>query len=370
MIKIQTEELKNGANLISKSWLGTKLIRCSEYLFISVKDNKLTLLNSDIDNIVSVDIPIENTENETISEFISGETFCRLVNLITNSKEVNLSLSDKTVVLEYGKNKAVFETLDKSDTEEFIKEIPDIRGDGILIKGADFLEALKVLSAGNNTVDTTNIMSNFYIGKSGALTTNNYRICSYKGDLIELSENDKDGYLLPTHLVQILKVFEGKDTIEFFGDDNNEYLYFKSDNITVAGLDNPEISKFPVNPILDLLKTEVDCSFKVFKSFLSNSLQRLKLFIKDGDRGAIKVVVSNNQLILNSLNKSNKEVLDLRSDTDTKDYQYESKFDIANFISILEEISDTDITISFVKDKYIIIDTDKYKYISAIMVDR
>ena len=368
MVKINTEDLKNGTNLISKVWLGTKLIRSSEYLFISVKDNNLTLLNSDIDNIVSVSIPIENTDSESINEFISGQTFYRLVNLINNTKEVNLLLSDNAIILEYGKNRAVFETLDKTEAEEFIKEIPTISGNSVSIKSVDFLEALRVLSSANNTVDIVSIISNFYIGKSGAFATNNYRICSAKDSVINFSDSDKEGYLLPIRLVNILKIFEGKENIEFYCDENNEYLFFKSDNIIVAGIDGPNLEKYPVKPILDLLKVEVDASFKIFKSSFSSSLNRLKLFIKDGDRGAIKVKVKNNQLILNSLNKSNKEILDLRSDTDTKDFEYKSKFDIANFISILEEVNDTDIVISFVKEKYIIIETEKYKYLSAIMV--
>ena len=366
MIKVKTEELKNGAGLISKVWLGTKLIRSSEYIFISVNKDKMLLLSSDIDNIVQVSIPVENPDTDVIKRFVSGEVFYRYVNLITGAREVNISLGDNSVILEYGKNRVEFETVSDEDSVDFIKAIPEPVGSSVSVDVKNLLSGLKVLSAANNTVDTTNIMSNFYIGAVGGLSTNNYRISATKKSIINLDE--KSEFLIPTHLVNILRIFEGKEQLTFCGGDENQYLYFISDNIIVAGIDNPNLEQYPKNPILDLLKTAPDFIFKVMKSTLLNSLERLRLFIKDGDRGAIKVVVKNKELILNNILGNSEEVIDL-STTEEKEFSFESKFDINNLFSILEQISETNINIGFVKDKYIIIETEDYKYIAAIMVD-
>lgn len=366
MIKVKLDELKKSVETLRKGWLESKLIAQSRFLSFKVSENKLELLNSDIDNILLVSFSIENPNNETYQKFIEGLLFNEYITKVKGDF-ITFQLKDNSIEARIKDNIANFEYLSDEDASEFIKDIPNPVGQSIEVDTKHFLESLKILKAGNNTVDTINVLSNIYIGNE-ALSSNGYRISSIKKPLIDFTNTDYKEFLFPIHLIELLGVFNEKEKFTFYGADENKYLYFISDNITVAGIDNDNFQKFPKDKILEIIKQNPTGNYSVDRLELFNMVDRIRLFIKESDRGAVKVKVDGHTLSIKPIHAKAIENINLTDiGNNFEDYNFESLFDIKNFLVILESLTSKTVNLHFFDEQYIGLSDDNFYYIASIM---
>lgn len=366
MIKVKLDELKKSVGTLRKGWLESKLIAQSRFLSFKVSDNKLDLLNSDIDNILLVSIPIENPNNDTYQKFIEGNLFNEYITKVQGDY-ITFELKENGIEARIKDNMANFEYLSDVDAEEFIKDVPKPVGQSVEVDAKHFLDSLRILKAGNNTVDTINVLSNIYIGNE-ALSSNGYRISSIKKSLIDFSNTDYKEFLFPIHLIELLNVFSEKDKFTFYGADENKYLYFISDNITVAGIDNDNFSKFPKGKMLKIINETVSATYSVDRLELFNMVDRIRLFIKESDRGAVKVELVGKTLTLKPLHsKAVENIVLTEIGENFEDYDFTSLFDIKNFLVILENLTSKTVHIQFFDEQYIGLSDENFYYIASIM---
>lgn len=327
-ITIKTETIKDMVDIVNRGLLTSKLVNGSNYICVRAENKVLYIYNSDIDNHLEVRKPIN--EEASFKVFIEATSFIRLINLLNKQDEIAIEVINNNLTVSYGRNRATFTGLPIEDCQDMPYSLPE-KGDSEIIVDMALLKKVLGYLPGSVNIDVRDsILSNYYFGEFSA-SSNNHRISYLPAS--PFGQYSQNGLLIPAKFLKLMNVFASEEKAFCSISENGLFIY--NDKIAICGLDDGNLNKYPAIALKELVDKAEGNEVLINKDDLSDALNRLKLFLKVSDKGAIHFIGEGKKLQFTSLSNQCLEEVILDSEID----KVEGNVDIDNLISVLSMIT-------------------------------
>lgn len=352
-MKIKTEILQNLVGKITRASLTNKHLYVSQMLQIksSVADNKILLHITDLDNHFEV---WTGGATEDFNSIVNCDLFCKLITKL-DSSEVEISLNENSTIVKSGKSEYIFELpLDENGN---LLTIPELKLPGEWSSLETRLDP--VIRSLPSTVATNvaiPVLMNYFIGANQAVATNQVKMASVVDNLLP------DDYLIPPKLFKLLELC-AEMPVDFGV--SIDGIFFKTPSMLIAGLPaSQELNEYPITAVNGVLNASFnDCEFSLNLNSLRKVLDRIALFVTDGEQNTVKLSTSQNNLIITSLSKKGSEEVPIEWISTKADFT--KRFDIQFLLSILSTITEERAVFQLSNDIGLKINVNNISYVIA-----
>lgn len=344
---IETSELKGIVNKVIKGVGNNKLSLLTQFIGITQKDNKLSFISTDGINTLVVSIPHVNDED--ISFCINADKFVQLTNK-TVSKQVTLDITGTQLTF-IGNGKYKFEIVSEEDGEIVTMPLPtDIvpiekkgKKKSEPKKEEDIIEVTitgtqleNIIKTNKNSVGISlenPILMGYYIGTEGVMTTNEVTA------VINSNLTIAAPLLIRANTIELAKVLGNFNVI---AQGNNIKLV--GENSIIYSTLLPGIEKYPAVQIGKLLETLLPVQIQLDKNELLAALERLNIFTRDFDDGAVLIKFKDDMITITTLqNDTQVEELKALKSKNNKLGDYKGSMKAQGLIDHLKSIAEDEI---------------------------
>lgn len=358
--------MKIKLNTVKFNEMLSRALKCASYeksiplttmIGIKLSNNKLCLHTTDMSNHLL--ITLDDVEGDDFDITVRLEVLSKLIPKIT-SEFIILDITDDSLLKITGNGEYVIE-LEIDEEEGELLHFPNyVFEDNNNRQYEIYSSDISTILATNKSAlynDSKEVFSNYYVGKR-VISTDRITLCSYERNLFK-----DENVLLSPKLVDLLNALI-EDTIYVTINDDNQIM-FSTDTTTVYGLLEDGVEDYPIDVLDSLLDIDVESSCKVPKQAIINSLDRISLFINEFDNKAIKLVFSDRQLHISSMQLNGIESVTYLECDNVVDYECITYID--SLLQQVKSVSGDKVTIKFGNDTCIKIDDgDVTKIISLI----
>lgn len=333
-LKLKTETLKSLTSKVVKGMGNHKMLPITEMVGINVENDFISLLSTDGTNSVEVKGKIENTDNESFSISVNGNTFIKLVQKIT-TEFITLVVNEDSITIkgngsysfpipvDEDNNKVVFKPL----TLDGVKQEVEVAS----LKDSYSLNKESVA----NTMEVP-AYTGFYYDENGSVTTNSIKISYLSKGII------KNPVLLFTSFVQLFSILDDKTATIV---QNNSEICIFTNSVVIKSLKMTDITEFPINEIKPFITTEMPHKVKVNKQALLNLLNRIEIFVTPYDKNGIKVDFTKEGMKVWTIKGDSYELLPYIDSTNQENASI--KIDVTNFKALISACPEEEVTIHY-----------------------
>ena len=309
-MKIKTVKLQEMLVKVIKGAGNNKLIPLTSMLRITVDNGLLELTTTDGTNYLIVRTMSDIDDN--LYAVVNAEQFSKLVSKL-NTEFVELEVSNKTLHIstESGSYTMDLQFDESGDVVKFPNIV--IEGDMYSSLKASSIQSLSnICKASLATTLEVPVYTGYYLS-GRAVATDGYKITE-----LSIPFFDKP-VLLSSTLVDLLTLFTDEE-IKVALDSKSGRIMFSSDNMVIKGMLMPDIEEFRIDAISPLLNQSYDGGCKVNKTDLLAALDRISLFIGMYDDSAIRLLFTEDGLIVESKTSTGVEKVDYAESRETLQY--------------------------------------------------
>lgn len=347
-LTLNTETFKA---LVSKAYKGVgnnKLLPLTQLMCIEVKDNKLTLISSDVSGTNYLYVTQDKVDGEFYATVLADK-FAKLIEKLTcenvtleiDADKLNITGNGRyTIELQYDEMGNAIQYPDPLAELEKPKETASLNMSIV----SRTINSVKSSLADN--VDAP-YLTGYYAGDM---------IASANGDEMTIFKSKfmKTPLLMyPIALDLLVLSSDDKFTVERYKDAK---IVFKTHDIVIYSHEMEGIDDYPTDALTSFLNVEMPFSCKVAKSALMQSLDRIALFVGAYDDNAINLNFDGKALEISSLASTGVEkIAYVSGDKDS----FKCSIDLPSFIKHIKTHSTDDVEIQFGDDSAIkLIDGD------------
>lgn len=360
MINIKTVVLKRAVGKAIKGASLDKNLPLTNMLGITCKDKTLSVYTTDGINYLTMLEEIDSTEELNVT--VPIEIFSKLVAKIT-SEDIELSLEGAVLMVRGNGNYKIELPTDQGGLIDFpVPNLVTENDDFRTIKTSDIraiINSNKSSLAKNLTVPC---LCGYYVDKERVVTTNEIVACFSSVNLMN------DEKLLPSTLVDLLALTDS-DTIEYhtaINDKGLTNLVFKTNDMSLIGMELGFKEQYPIQPLLDLLNTQTykgQC--KVPKLLLSNVIDRLYLFVDQYDKNSVTFTFNQTGLDISSRKMSGIETINY---IESKEFTpYVAIVDVISLKAQLSSFNGEEVTICYGNECVLKLESENATYIMALL---
>lgn len=357
-MKIKTSELQDVVSKIAKGVGNNKLIPLTSLVNISVAHDYLLCTVTDASNYFTISVSVPTQDEFDVS--VNADTFIKLVQKMT-SQEIGLTITDNYLyVTGNGKYKLDLVLDEEGNPVTFESEEFD-RSNPKTVKLADVKKALA--NNKNSLASGTEIpcLQNYYIGEESVVTTDRFKICETQLALLGVPQ------LLSPATVELLALFPGEEVDCYITDTT---VIFDCVGACLYAQKVPNIDKFPVDAIQNLVKMDMPYECTVNKPNLLAVLDRLTIFVGPYDKNTVYLTFVADGVDITSKRSNGSEHIDYATDS-KQEARYTCALDIEMLKSQIATVATENVTIKFGSDVAIaIIEADSKKIVALSEDDR
>lgn len=299
-MKIKTTTFQEMMSRAVKGAGNNKLIPLTSLISIKSVNSVLTLITTDATNYLY--IKQSGVEGDDIKVVVQAERIAKLVSKMTSEF---IELENKGAYLEVVGN-GTYQIDIPADENGMEIEYPDPMADTDITdmeaKEVTYNTIQKILNTVKPALAVTMEdpeYTGYYVGDT-VLATNREIITDYDENLLG---QDK---LISVEMMNLLGVMSHEKFSAYI---DNDTIIFDSPDCIVYGKEQEGIEDFAVDTIKGFLDIEMNSMCKVNRSDLLNVLDRLFLFVTSYDNETIKLIFTDNSLIVKSLKDTGYEEL-------------------------------------------------------------
>ena len=310
-LKLQTSKLQEMVGKSIKGASNNKMIPLTSLMEIELKNHVLTLRTTDASNTLS--IMAKDIDGEDFHTVVPSEMFSKLVGKITTNN-ITLTVSSISLIVKgNGEYQIELPLNDDGDLIKFPAQT-NITVFESAIVGEVALSALKsVLNANKAAVAQTMelpYLTGYYFGEQ-VITTDSFKVCANAQKLIPIPS------LLPSVMVELLSLV-GDEKIKVYLVDNK--VTFVGSDVMIQGSTMSGIEDYPVEPVVEYLKTKFVSHCQVNRNDLLNVLDRLSLFVSVYDKNGVYLTFTEEHVQFSSKRTNGIEALEYKTNTGHLDY--------------------------------------------------
>lgn len=330
-MKVSTERFKELVTRAHNGVGNNKLRPITQFILIKVEGTELSIVTTDGTNYLYVFDEIDNQDDFYV--VVEAEQFSKLIGKMT-TEYVELTVENN--VLSVIGNGSYLIELPLDEDGETVK-YPDPYDKFMsekhkkLIEGELLLSDIQIIldsvKASLLTKDDDPVYRNYFVGNN-VVATDHCKIAGFNKKLF-----DKD-FLISSELMNLLGVIDASPISYQIADDT---MVFEADDCVVVGKASNGLDSFSIDDINELLNTEFPSVVKIDKQMLLNLLDRMSLFVGKHDDNALKLIFTENHIIVTNQNQKSSEIIDYK---DSKDFEaFECIIDVPTFVTQLKAYS-------------------------------
>lgn len=303
-LKIQTSKLQEMVTKSIKGASNNKMIPLTSLMEIELKDKTLTLRTTDAANTLS--IIAKDIDGEDFHTVVPSEMFSKLVGKITTAN-ITLTVGANSLNVKGNGEYQIELPLDDEGNSIKFPSQPNILDYPSVIVEEIALSALKsVLNANKAAIAQTMelpYLTGYYFGDN-VITTDSFKVCANAQKLMPMPS------LLPSVMVELLAlVADEKIKVYLAG---NRVTFLGSD-IMIQGSTMSGIEDYPVEPVMEYLKTKFVSHCQISKTDLLNVLDRLSLFVSIYDKNGVYLTFTDEAIQFSSKRTNGVESLEYKT---------------------------------------------------------
>ena len=288
MITIQTKILEEMSAKAIKGAGFNKLIPITSFVQIQCKKQELSLITTDgVNYFKVVNKPVE-AEDFIIT--VNADLFNKLISKIT-TENIDLEIADENLKIKGNGNYVLPIPLDENGkmvempTEQFKTE-----GKAITIKTSHLKSALYLNKKALADTMESPSLTGYYYDIDKIISSDGLVVCQNE------KETFKKPVLLSNTLVDLFESLKSLEIKVYTKKDGG--LLFISEDIVIYGIPMEEITDYPIDVIKNVIDTSFDYTAKIKTHSLIASLERLMLFLADGE--ALRLAFTDTNLFLDT----------------------------------------------------------------------
>lgn len=346
MVKVtcKLSDLKQASGKIKNAGLQSRFIVVSTLVRVAYEQGELSLMATDIDNLVSVGIPAQAEGLESCEAYVSIDKFCNLVDRFDKGDEVSISFTDDGLVIQCGNAKSEF-TLALSQDMFERTSIPNVETSAVdYDKLQTFLKISPSALSGNNNVPA---LANYYLSED-ILTACQTRVCRLQFNLLNATVT------LPPTLVKLLRLLDNTEQLAFGMSEQG--LVFTDGNVSILGLDVSERNERLLSQMREYTERS-DCGSQILfkKEDLLSALNRLTLFVSERDRFACKLSFTDGVMVVATLDGKSHEGIEVSAVSEKVDWDFTCTVKIDALMELFKVLSEDEVLLSFGADDVILL---------------
>ena len=292
-----------------------KLVPITNFMCISGKGGKLTLITTDSTNYLYVVQKEAYTGDEDFYVTVQVEQFSKLLTRITSP---NTTLEVKGETLEVIGNGKYTIGLRPDESGQLIK-YPDPYDKFYGQVSPEYTETISladikvVLNSVKPSLALTMedpILTNYYVGEK-VLAADGYKIASYNHPVFN------NPALFSSELMNLLDVMTDNKIQVAVGDGN---MLFFTDSCVVFTYQVEDVGEYPAVNINGLIDGETGFKCTINKSDFLALLDRLSLFVSPYDNGTVTMVFSDKDVLIKNKSDNSAEAIDYVSSENCQPY--------------------------------------------------
>lgn len=309
-LELITSEFKRMVTCAAKGAGSDKLSPLTTYLGIDVKDNTLYLRTTDGSNFLVCKKPKVTCENFAV--VVDCDSFVNLIKK-TTSEHIILNVEDDVIKIKGNGNYQIACVTDEHG-EAFVFPAAENNFDllafqPVKVKSKVFETVFEVNTASVSKVLDTPVLTGFYFGTNGVMTTDSLKLCVFDVNVF------KRDVLLSLDFVRLATLFTEEDVKVYFIDND---VVMETGNIVIYGSQMQDIETYPVEALQGLIQQEYSSKCVVKKALLLAALDRLNIFVTEYEKNGVTLHFTKDGLELYS--KKAKELLPYDESENYKDF--------------------------------------------------
>lgn len=287
--KVKTKELTSALNTVEKGVGNSKIIPITEYLHFILKDGKLTISATDLNNFISY--TLDEVEGDDLNIIIHATSIIKLAGR-TTKEYMEFKIKDDYVEVKGNGTYKIELMIDEEfpeydfELEKNPTKIEDITA---------FKRILKVNEQSISKEMITPVLSGYNVGEK-VITTDGIKMCITDEAILTDSP-----VLLTQDYVELINTLTGESELHR----HEDKILIKSKDVVIYGSQLEGIEDYPdITPILDIEHTG---SVKVNKDELTSVLDRLLIFSDPFDNNGVELVFGEKHLSISDIKGKHNE---------------------------------------------------------------
>ena len=348
-ITIETIKLQE---LSAKAFKGSgrsPLLAVTMFMSIEANNGNLTLTTTDRINTLAVVGKDVVKEKEDFYTCVDSDLFNKLVSK-TTSKEIVLEITDNCLMF---KGNGVYSLPIAVDERNIVVRIPNFP---VELKESkeeeiDTVKLKDILTYNKPSIAKTMEKpeyTGYYIDGEGVITYNEITACvnSCKMPLVKA--------LIPYNLAELFSIITvEKARIKM----NDKRILIEAGDVIINGALMEQVDIFPAEPLRGLISDTFESECEVNKNELVNALDRLGLFIGEGEKNAIRLAFGDNNLTISSKKSNGNELLNYVKSKNVQPFT--ELIDITDLKNQLQTQTGETVTLCFGNEKGLMLKSNK-----------
>lgn len=339
-VTCKLDALKVASGKIKGAGLQSRFLVVSTLVYVLYEDGVLSLMATDVDNLVKVDVPADCEEMDSKSCFVDLNKFCGLIERFDSDDKVSLDFeAEGLLVSNGGKGKGFM--LELAEEGFGNVEIPE-PAETSKVDYGKLQTFLKVSPSAVAQDARVPLLMNYYLGED-ILSASQTRVCRLDINLLGAD------VILPPTLVKILKLLDNTEQLSFGMTEKG--LVFTDGTVTILGLDVAGDKPKIINQMREYSeRTDCDSQILFKKGALVSILSRMLLFVTERDRFAVRLSIAEGQLVVTTLDGKSSEALEMSAVTEKINSEWQATANIDYLNEILKALPDDEVVLGFGAD--------------------
>lgn len=341
-ITIETSKLQELSSKAIKGSGRSPLLAVTMFMSIEGVNGNLTLTTTDrINTLAVVGKGVIKEKEENFYTCVDSDLFNKLVSK-TTSKEIILEVTENCLMF---KGNGVYSLPIAVDERNIVVRIPNFPVELKESKEEEIsVSKLKdILTFNKPSIAKTMEKpeyTGYFIDKEGVITYNEITACVNK------TEMPINKALIPYNLAELFSIIT---TEKAFIKMNDKRILIEAGDVIINGALMEQVDLFPAAPLRDLINSTFESECEINRIELVNALDRLSLFIGEGEKNAIRLAFGENNLTISSKKSNGNELLNYIKCKDVKPFT--ELIDILDLKNQLQTQSGETVTLCFGNEK-------------------